>query len=185
MQPISRPVWKLRRWEEKKAQESLQELFLPHLLRSCCWWWRGGRPSCQQKQKKLCVNLHSGECVRRRKCVYRVVTGRICGLHSPNCEVAFSCVTTSDHWTVPGLSRLRLLLLLLFFFGEVDPFSSIFLNPSRTELWWDLIVDDCRLNKVLSESSRRTNLSARRIWETEDMRLLVICALLLLKVSNS
>lgn len=142
MQPISEPVWKLRRWEEKRAQESLQELFLPHLLQSCCcWWWRGGRPSCQQKQKKLCVDLHSGECVKRRKCVYRAVTGRICGLHSPNCEAAVSCVTTSDHWTVPGLSRLRnqhVLFIYLFIF-----LIFLFFLTFR-ELNFFLVTLDCR-----------------------------------------
>lgn len=73
--------------------ELCRSFFLPHLLQSCCGCcWRGGRPSCQRRQKKLCVNSRSGECIKRRKCVHGAATGTICGLHTANCKAGYSCV---------------------------------------------------------------------------------------------
>lgn len=80
----------------EKFQENFAGVFffspLPHLLQSCCRCWRGGSPSCQRRQKKLCVASRSRESIKRRKCVHGAVPGTICGLHRASSEDGCSCV---------------------------------------------------------------------------------------------
>lgn len=142
-----------------------------------------------QKQKTLCINSHSRECVHRGKCVYHAVPGRLYGLHSLNCKAAFFCVKVTDHWNISDFLAYE---------------TSIFFFRGWWWRWWwggnlvtfschvpiailHVVVDDCGLNKVVSEIVRGTSRPAGRIFmETEDMRLFVLCALLLLlKVSHS
>lgn len=157
----ARPGERREDGRRKVPGELCRSFFLPHLLQNCCCCCcccrRGGSPSCQRRQKKLCVNSRSGDCINRRKCVHGALTGTICGGHRANCKAGYSCVKQpfldlNGLFFPPGLFRRR----VTFTFPYIWAFWVIV----AAGCWW------------LPEVWRRTNLSPRRLsghWRHETV----------------
>lgn len=62
MQPIRKPLCKLRRWEEKRLRRARRSFSCLICCRAA--GERVNRASCELKQKKLCVNLPAGNVLK-------------------------------------------------------------------------------------------------------------------------